>query len=368
VLNLNPGGVQTVIMNNIDLDDNVIFDFVVQGDEVGLLEDNKLLTRSKIHHITSLRQNKMRFILDLSKILKDEKYEIVHIHQNFSSIYALIACKIAKVRFKIVHSHNSYFENNVFKRQIKKILSWFIAKYIDFQFGCSKESLIWLYGRKRINSNSTHLLKNAIDTEKFKFNISIREEYRKSLHLKDKIIIGHVGHFNNQKNHIFLIDVFKELNNINPSFHLILIGDGEHKDKIVKKVKVYGIDKEVTFLGRRNDVDKLYNVMDVFCLPSLHEGFPVVLVETQSNGLPCIISSNITDEVILTDRVQKMSLNDEPKKWANQINLKFSDNIITFESLKQRINCNQVIKRKGYDLILERKKLLNFYKELYKHE
>jgi glycosyltransferase involved in cell wall biosynthesis len=199
------------------------------------------------------------------------------------------------------------------------------------------------------------LKRNAIDLEKYKNDKNLRDEVRHELGVANKFVVGHVGRLNAQKNHPFLLRVFKEYNKKNPNSVLLLVGDGELKDDIVALIKQYGLSDCVKLLGARRDVHRVLQAFDVFVFPSLYEGFGIVVLEAQAAGLPCVISSNIPDEVVLTSLVKKVSLNDNVSKWVDTI-----ESAAKIEKVDEQtiINC---IKRAGYDIKTAAADLQDFY-------
>ena len=154
----------------------------------------------------------------------------------------------------------------------------------------------------------------------FKINIKKRNEIRQKLNIESKIVISNVGRFTTQKNHTFLIDIFNEIYKKNNNAVLMLIGNGEKEDEIKKKVEKLGIQNSVLFMGHRDDVNELMQAMDVFVMPSIYEGLPVVGIEAQAAGLPCFMSKDvITDEVKIAENVKFISLDDNAEKWADEI-------------------------------------------------
>ena len=170
-----------------------------------------------------------------------------------------------------------------------------------------------------MDSGKVTIINNAIDLKKYAFVPEKRKALRKELGLKNEFVVGHVGRFMFQKNHDFLIDVFAEVLKKSPQAILLLIGDGPLKSKIANKVKLLGIADHVKFLGLRKDVQALYNVMDLFVLPSHYEGLPVVGVEAQANGLPCLISTAVTQETKLTSSLTFYNLSLGKEQWAEKI-------------------------------------------------
>ena len=162
-------------------------------------------------------------------------------------------------------------------------------------------------------------MNNAIDAKKFIYNEEVRKQKRAELKVEDKFVIGHVGRFNLQKNHEFLVKCFANFAKTNDDAVLVLIGNGEMQEKIKKMAKEYGIETKVKFLGLREDIPQLLQAMDLFLFPSLFEGLPVTLVEAQAAGLPCVISDTITDEIMITEQISKVSLSGNTSLWNQEI-------------------------------------------------
>jgi len=162
-------------------------------------------------------------------------------------------------------------------------------------------------------------MNNAIDAKKFIYNEEVRKQKRAELGVEDKFVIGHVGRFNLQKNHEFLVKRFADFAKTNEDAVLVLIGNGELQEKIKEMAKEYGIETKVNFLGLREDIPQLLQAMDLFLFPSLFEGLPVTLVEAQAAGLPCVISDTITDEIMITDQISKVSLSGNTSLWNQEI-------------------------------------------------
>ena len=196
-------------------------------------------------------------------------------------------------------------------------------------------------------------MKNAIDTNLYKYSLKNSIAIKKELGLENKIVIGHVGNFTYPKNHNFLIDIFSEVLKINSKAVLLLVGGGTEKINIQEKVISLGLEDKVIFMGVRNDVNKLMQAMDVFVFPSLYEGLPVTLIEAQASGLPIIKSGNVSDQCILTDNVVSISLDKSAYSWAKEI--------FNFVDSFDRKNTSLEIINNGYDISSNAKWLENYY-------
>ncbi|WKY46936.1 glycosyltransferase family 1 protein [Eubacteriaceae bacterium ES3] len=336
---LNRGGAETMIMNLYrEIDRSKIqFDFVIHTEEEC---DYNLEIESLggiIHHVPQYTgKNHFKY----KKAWRDffiehSSYKIIHSHvRSTASIYLAMARK--RGIYTIAHSHNTSSGSGV-SSIAKNILQYRLRYIADDLFACSKDAGEWLFG----NKCHFHILKNAIDTDKFRFNEEIRQTKRAELNVTDRLVIGHVGRFDPQKNHTFLIDIFKVINLKWENATLVLIGDGGLKNSIEKKVNDLGLEKTVIFTGVRSDVPELLQAVDVFLFPSLFEGLPLTLVEAQAAGLPCVISDTITREIVMKDElITFVLLEDEPETWADEV----------LKNRAVRLNAQDEIKNNGYDI------------------
>ena len=311
------GGVEAVIMNyyrNIDRS-KVQFDFICDEDSTNIPYDEikKLGGRVIICPPYQKIFEYERFLIDL---FKKKKYKIVHSNINTLSIFPLRAAKKAGVPIRIAHSHSTTNKKEWKKNLMKQVLRPFSKKYATDYFACSELAGRWLFGDKTFEQGKVTIINNAIDLDKFKYDEKIRKEKRKELNINDDtLVVGHIGRFVAQKNHTFLIDIFNELHKKEKNSILLLIGQGPLMGEIKQKVETIGISDSVKFLGQRDDVNELYNAMDLFLFPSLYEGLGMVLIEAQANGLPCITSTVVPKIADIANNVQFYGLNDSIDIW-----------------------------------------------------
>lgn len=341
---MNRGGAESFVMNvyrNIDRK-KVQFDFILfRKEECDFNQEIRDL-RGEIYWIPRYNgKNHFIFKRAWNKFFKEHSdYKIIHGHvRSTASIYLKIANKNGLTT--IAHSHNTSSGKGL-DAIVKNVLQYPIKTIADHCFACSKSAGLWLFGE---NTNF-HVLNNAIDTTKFIFNDNIRDGKREELGIKSKFVIGHIGRFHIQKNHTFLIDVFKELHDKNEDAVLLLVGDGELRSSIEKKIKVLKLVDNVILTGVRSDIPELLQAMDVFVFPSLFEGLGIVVVEAQAAGLPCIIADTIPQEAHVTDLIENLSLNDSSAIWTNkileQINHKRKD---TYQEIvKCRYDIKEIVK------------------------
>lgn len=315
------GGVESVVMNyymHIDRT-KIQFDFICDEDSTNIPYEEIEKLGGRVILIPPY-QKLFKYHNKLKKILKDGNYKIVHSHINTLSIFSLFAAKCAGVPVRIAHSHSTTNKKEKKKNLLKQALRPFSKEFATDYMCCSELAGRWLFGNKEYDKGNVYLLNNAIDLDKFKYDEKIRSEKRKKLNISDDtLVIGHVGRFVEQKNHRFLIDIFNEIHKQNSNSILLLAGQGPLMEEIKSKVESLGLEKFVIFLGQIDDADKLYQAIDIFVLPSLYEGLPVVGVEAQATGLLCELSSNMTKETKILDTTRFISLDKSAKEWASII-------------------------------------------------
>lgn len=370
VLNLftimNRGGAETMVMNYYRFIDKskVQFDFLVHRNEKGAYDDEIEKMGGRIYHMCPIfPQNFTRY----KKLLKDffdehDEYKIIHSHMSELGYFAFKEAQKHGNIIKICHAHNAPdFSTESLKEKAKSVFrNYFksnIIKYTDKMFVCSYAAGDWLYGKD--NRKQFIMLNNAVDSQKFAYNKIEAENLKKELGIENKFVLLNVGRFNTQKNHTFLIDIFNSVLKKNPESVLLLAGNGNLEQEIKEKVTKLSIEKNVLFLGLRDDIDKILEASDVFVFPSLFEGLPVTMVEAQSSGIKCVISDGVPPQCIMTENVEVVPLKKNCEEWADEI-LKFKDGY-------ERKNQTQAISEKGFDVRANAKMLENFYLEQYKN-
>lgn len=254
------------------------------------------------------------------KIAKQD-YEIAYF--NLSSPkdvfkYPLIS-RMAGIKKIIIHSHNSFSEKNDLLIRIVNSLG---RKYINHiateRFACSDKAALWMYGKKVAQKKQYIFLQNGIESLSYKYNEKTRNSMRDNLGIgASDFVVGHIGRFEKQKNHVFLIKVFSKLIKKNNNSKLVLVGVGSLKKKIEKLVQDMGLKDNVIFLGERDDVPNILQVFDVFALPSLFEGLPLVGIEAQASDLPCVFSDAVSKESDITGNVTFLNLKVPVSEWAD---------------------------------------------------
>lgn len=344
------GGVESVIMNYYRHLDHtkVQFDFICDEDSTRIPYDEIKKLGGRVFLVPKY-QKLPKYLKALEELFRKNHYRIVHSNVNTLSVFPLYAAKKAGVPVRISHSHSTSNPKEWKRNIIKNILRPFSKKYATDYFACSELAGRYLFGDKAFDQGKVKIIHNAIDLDKFKFDLNARKKLRKEFGIKDSTtVIGHVGRFVQQKNHTFLVDVFKRYHKKNPDSKLLLIGSGPLENKIKKKVEKLGLKDSVLFLGQRDDTNKLYSIMDVFCLPSLYEGLGVVGIEAQAAGLLCIFSKDVPIDV----KISKKAVFEERNitLFVKQIKLNVIKN-------------HQEENVEAYNIKKEVKNLENFYTE-----
>lgn len=348
---MNRGGTESMIMSlyrNIDRE-KVQFDFVENTDKEAAYDQEILSLGGKIYHCPHYNgKNHFAYVKWWNDFFKQHRgeYHVIHGHLgSTAAIYLPIAKKNGL--FTIAHSHNT---------TMSKMYSAFSypTRYIaDHFFGCSRLAGEFRYGRKIVKSSRYMTLNNAINSEQYRYNQSIRDEVREEFELGDLLVVGTVGRLNYQKNPNGMIEIIKELHVKNPNIRFLWIGGGELYASIKQRIQEEELEDCVIMTGVRNDVYRLLQAIDVFILPSLYEGLPVVAIEAQAAGLPCFISDRVTEECNITGRCRFLPI-EQPELWANAI---LSTDLLHTDTHQQIIDA-------GYDIHTTAKWLENFYLNL----
>lgn len=355
----NLGGIENYLINyyrNIDKS-KVQFDFINIYPNDLCFQDELISGGSKVYKVSNYYKHPIKYIKEVKRIVRDNNYDIIHCNMNSAvMLYPLIAAKKGGAKVVIAHSHNASSDKGVIKSLLHSINKRFIPLFANKYFACSDKAGQWFYSKKILNSNNYYVIKNAINTDKFKYNEKVRENKRRELNISDDtLLLGHVGRFNRQKNHTFLIDIFNEVHKKNTNSKLVLVGIGPLYNEIENKINQLDLNDSVLLLGQRNDVNELMQAMDIFVLPSLYEGLPLVGVEAQASGLNCIFSSSVTTTISLFDNNKFISLKESADYWAN---------IILECKKNNRNNCFEIVNSKGFNIAIEAVRLTNIYENI----
>lgn len=346
------GGTQALLMNiyrKIDRS-KIQFDFLVVYKEDQFYDEEIKQLGGNLYKM-SFREdlNLFKFKQDLNLFFKKHKeYQIVHCHAYTFGYWCLKEAKRVGIQTRIVHSHSNGMTNDN-KKIIKKIMQKLFLKYSTDYFACSEEAGRFLFGEKKFK-----ILPNAIDSSKFIASDKIRKNIRNELMLSDKFVIGHVGRFQPEKNHFFLLEVFCEINKLKNNSILLLIGSGPLEKKVKIRAKELNIEDKVIFLQNRKDINRIYQAMDVFIFPSLYEGLGIVAIEAQASGIPIVCSDRIPKETNITPLYERLSLSKKAKEWAIE-SINISNHPFVHNDM------SNYILESGFDLTLTVEMLQEFY-------
>ena len=323
VLNrMDSGGIEAVVMNyyrHIDRE-HVQFDFYINRSSRFPQREELERLGAGIYLIPPYSRP-ISYVRALRRAFKERQYTIVHAHLNTMSVFPLFAAKLAGVAVRICHNHTTANRKEGLRTVLKYLLRPTNKLFSTHWFACGESAGRWMYGSKAFDAGRVTVMPNAIDAARFAYDDAARMRLRRELGLGEgDFVIGHVGRFMFQKNHRYLIDMFTRLCESDANARLLLIGEGELEDEIRSLVAAHGLEDRVIFTGARRDVDKLYSAMDVFVLPSQYEGFGMVAVEAQANGLPCVCSEYVPREVDVSDRCCHLPVTAEAiPEWVDSI-------------------------------------------------
>jgi glycosyltransferase involved in cell wall biosynthesis len=341
---LNAGGVETMLMDiyrNIDRN-KIQFCFAIHKSQHCDYSDEIESLGGEIYSVPAFSGvNIFEYVNAWNVLLSQHpEIDIVYGHvRSTGAIYLGIAKKFGKIT--VAHGHSTSNGKGIVAF-IKDIMQFPIRYEADFLFACSINAGEWLFGKSACKKDNFRIVKNAIIVERFSYDPVIRDFVRRNLHIEDKFVVGHTGRFCYPKNHIFLLEIFREIYSRNENTVLLLIGSGKKKETIEKRVNALGLTNNVIFLGTRSDVSDLLQAMDVFVFPSFFEGFATSVIEAQASGLHCIVSDRLPSEVFITSLVEKISLNVKPDIWAEaSLKRDFSE---------ERKNMALELRTSGYDI------------------
>lgn len=353
---LNRGGAETMIMNLYRAMDksNVQFDFVIHNaNEDSYVKEIEaaggkvyVFPQLSLKNLTSYKKHWRDFFVE------HPEYKILHSHVRS---YAVVFVRIAK-RYgvkTIVHSHSTSNGSGL-KALVKDVLQLPIRRESDYLFACSKISGEWLFGKKAVASPKYRMVKNAIDTDKYRVDPKIRSKYRTDLNINGKTVYGHIGRLSEPKNHKFLLQIFRVIVDNAPESVLLIIGEGPYRAQIETWIKELKLEQNAIMTGVRSDIPQLLSAMDVFLFPSLWEGLPVTVIEAQAAGLPCLVSDKITSEVAVTEAITYLPIDNGTECWV-KCAMSFSG---------KRYDVIEDVKRAGFDINDSAKNMTEFYRSI----
>ena len=352
------GGVESMLLNYLPhFKNKEQFDFHIITQDINVqkcIEEFKKIGCT-VHIVTHKRTNFFENAKEVFAIMKTEKFDVVHSHMTMTNFYVMFLARFLKVPKRISHSHETSNATG-----FKSLLTDSIIKCINKLFStvwiaCGYDAGVFLYGKNAVEKGNVLIMNNAIDLNKFQVNKEIRDKIRSLYDIKDSsVCVGHVGRFITVKNHSFVIKIFREFLRLNPDSKLLLVGDGELHEEVINEVKEMDLIDKVVFTGNITNTNEFFQAMDVFVLPSFHEGLPVVSIEAQAAGLPCFISDKVDKRCAFTQGVKFLSIDAPAEEWARCV----------LQSLEKndRYSSKDALTKAGYNIEIEAKKLEQIYK------
>lgn len=352
---LHSGGKRNLIMEyyrHIDKT-KVQYDFICDSDSNGIPKEEIEKLGGKVYLVPPYKHI-FSHLKATYKILKDNHYQVMHAFDNTLNVFPLFVGKLAGVKVRISESISKGDKNEA-KTKIKLVLRrfshWFATDFMANSIDCG----VWQFGKKTYDEGKIAIFKTVINADANAFDKVLRDKTRKKFGWEDKVIYGFIGRYVDQKNPLFLIDIFNSIAKKQPNAKLVMIGFGELETAMHEKIKEYGLQDRVEDLGRRDDIKQFYNAFDAFLLPSLYEGMPVVGIEAQCAGLPIFFSKNITEETTASELAHYIGLNESPEVWADTI-----INVVNANLGKRRSYAEEV-KKNGFDSHSEAMRMMKFY-------
>ncbi|MCM1527311.1 MAG: glycosyltransferase [Clostridium sp.] len=307
------GGLITVMMNYYRAMDKteLQIDFASCNIAVSSLIDELDRNGSRYIHLSDRKGHTLQYIRDLSRTLKQERYDVIHIHGNSATmLIELLPAWLLGVKTRITHVHTTKGNYGLAHAVMKAPMNLLT----NVRLAVSKEAGHYLYGNRAFE-----IMRNAIDTVQYQFSEDSRLRCRRRWGIPNSTyVIGTVGKMNEPKNQLFLVEVFSKVLDRLPDAKLMLVGDGVLRSKIEERIKTLGIENSCILTGMQENVPEFLCAMDCFVFPSLYEGFGLALLEAQASGLYAVCSENITEEAMATDLCVSKLL-DNQEDWIEQI-------------------------------------------------
>lgn len=316
---LHDGGVDKLLFDYcVRMPSEIEFCFAVSAKEEGMIEGRLRQRGCAVNHIEKISKHPIVRYRQIRKLIRQHQCCVVHDHTGYRAVISLLAAWKEGVPLRIAHAHIAGIPETGPERIIRFVCTWVVKRLATNLFACGEDAAEWMWGSGK-RSGEVKIIRNAIAMNDYRFSECYRNQKREELGLAGKFVIGNVARLSRQKNQSRLLRIFSRVIEKNPDAILLLIGSGEDLLMLKHQAKHLGIDDKVHFLGARDDVPKLLNAFDVFVLPSLFEGLPIVLIEAQANGLPMVVSDTISKEGQVDDCCQAISLHEDDAVWAQAI-------------------------------------------------
>lgn len=313
------GGIQSVVLNYYRYIDRekFTFDIAIPIGEPRIIVPEIEKLGGTCYELPPKGRHPFAYIISLRKLIIRNDYDVVHVHQHSSCYFPLFVALLCGVKCRVAQSHSYMLGESVItkiKRYVGIILNNVSS---NLRFACTNQAASHLFGKSRRLFPVT-ILPNGVESEKFSFSEQVRFEARKALNIESsELVLGIVGRMTPEKNHKYLLNVLSELLKIRKDAKLLLVGDGPLKSQLMEYSKQIGVADSAIFVGKRPDLLNMLCAMDVFALPSIYEGSPVSAVEAAANGLPVILSSSITKDLLFLNNVEYLGIDkNNSEQWA----------------------------------------------------
>ena len=318
---LNVGGAQLVGARISEYAPSEIkLDYLVFGDEIGEYEAAICARGHRVIHFPRITGNGTAFLRELRKLMRRERYDVVHCHTMYSCGLVMLAAKLEGIPGRLSHSHTTQTETRLTIR--RRVYIWAMKRLIHLCgngfLACGVDAGNTLYGKRWFAKHGT-VIPNGIDTALFQYSEDARAAIREEYGWKDSFIVGHVGHYINVKNQRYLIRLVPKLKRRLPNVKLVLFGDGSDRSSLEGEIRFARLEDTVFLMGNSSEIPKVLSGFDVFAFPSLYEGTPLALIEAQANGLPCVISDRIPPDACILDTVQRLPIENAEAQWMDAI-------------------------------------------------
>ena len=344
-------GITTVMLNYAGhmRRDGMALDFLAFNDvPVGIRRRIEAMG-SRLFIVPGRNRRPLRYLGQVARIVRSGGYDIVHAHGNSCTLAVeMLAAKLGGAHVRCAHSHNTYSTSP----RVHRLMRPAFDRLYTHALACSPAAGRWLFEKRRFE-----VLNNGTDVTRFRFDPESRARTREALGIGNRLAIGHVGHFTDQKNHAFLLNVFEAALARDPNRVLVLVGDGENRPMIERMAREKGIEGSVIFTGVRTDVPEILSAMDLMALPSLFEGLPNALVEWQASGLPVLAADTVDPAADMTGLVRFLPL--DPQVWTDAM----LDASPAPDRMAASLAAAEDIARAGYDIQKNAEQLRRLYFE-----
>lgn len=352
---MDSGGKKNLVMEyyrHIDRS-KVQFDFICDSDSQAIPEEEIVSLGGRVYIIPPY-QKIYANMHEMKRICEHNQYPVMHAWNSTMNLFPMKVAKTVGIPVRISESLSMAHEGD-WKTKVKKVLKPFSKLYATHYMSCGEDCGRWQFGDEFFNAGKVDVFKTVINTRFNDYNPELREKTRRMFGWEDKIVVGHIGRFTPQKNSVHMIEIFAAVAKKEPKARLCLIGDGELREAMMAKINALGIEEQVNYLGRREDIQQFYNAMDCFLLPSLYEGLPVVGLEAESSGLPMFFSTEVTREANACELGHFIDLSESEEYWADEIIRACKEN------MSKRRSYAQEVAEAGFDSASEALRLQEYY-------